>query len=284
VDGSAVTGEDTILARLEAEALRAETPNGEGRLVWHEWGSGKPLVLLHGGAGSWRHWVRNIPVLARHRRVVVPDIPGLGESDLPPPGTDLWGIAGIIAGGIAARLGPGTRYDLAGFSFGAVISGHIAARFAEGMDSVTLVGAGALGLRRPPTPLESVRNRTGEERLAAHRANLAMLMMADPAHIDALALEIQAWNSDHARFRSRNVVVPTALRDAVAQAKVRVNVIYGERDAIVGDRLQDRIDLFQAMRPGLDIRIIPGAGHWVAFEAAEAFNAALTEMLGAEHG
>ena len=24
------------------------------------WGEGRPLVLLHGGTGSWMHWVRNV--------------------------------------------------------------------------------------------------------------------------------------------------------------------------------------------------------------------------------
>ncbi|WP_426959340.1 alpha/beta fold hydrolase [Muricoccus radiodurans] len=275
-------GMNPSLAELEAASRVAETPNGAGRVVWHEWGAGKPLVMLHGGAGSWRHWARNIPFLSRHRRVLAPDTPGLGESDLPPPGTGIWDMAAILADGIAARIGKGTRYDLVGFSFGSVISGHIAARHAEGLDSVTLSGAGALGIRREVTPMQSIRDRVGEERTEAHRANLASLMIADPARIDALALEIQSWNSDRARFRSRNILTTTSLREALEEvpAELPVHVIYGERDAIAYPNLQARADLFQQMRPGTDFRLIPGAGHWVAFEAAERFNAALADILG----
>jgi pimeloyl-ACP methyl ester carboxylesterase len=260
------------LDRLSATARRSETPNGAGQLVWHEWGTGKPLVLLHGGAGSWRHWTRNIEPLARNRRVLVPDLPGLGESDLPPPGTDLPGIAATVAAGIATQLG-GARYDLIGFSFGSVIAGHIAARHAAGLDSLTLLGAGALGLARRPVPLVSVRDRQGAERIDAHRENLARLMIADPARIDDEALAIQAWNSDHARYRSRNVVNPHSLRDALGAVHLPLTVIYGEHDAIVIPHMADRIAFFRAR--GTEPLVIPGAGHWVAFEAADAVNAAL---------
>ncbi|ONG56101.1 hypothetical protein BKE38_07000 [Pseudoroseomonas deserti] len=275
------------LDALEASARRSETPFGAGRIVWHEWGAGPPLVLLHGGAGSWRHWARNIPFLARGRRVLAADTPGLGDSGPPPAGASLWDIADALAEGIRLQAG-GVPADLVGFSFGAVISAHVAAHVATGdvpagrgglLDSVTLVGCGALGLKREPTPLVPVRDRQGAERVAAHRANLASLMLADPASIDDLALAIQAWNSDHARLRSRGVVSDTAVRDVLPRIDRPLNVIYGERDAIAYPHMEDRIRLFAELRPAARLRIIPGAGHWVAFEAAEAFNATLAALL-----
>jgi len=56
-------------------------------MVWRVWGGGPPLVLLHGGTGSWMHWIRNIEELARDFTVVAPDIPGSGESASPFPQT-----------------------------------------------------------------------------------------------------------------------------------------------------------------------------------------------------
>jgi len=265
-------GEERI-ARLMAAATRSETPCGDGRMVWHEWGEGPPLVLLHGGAGSWRHWTRNIEPLARTRRVIAPDMPGLGESDLPPPGTDPWGFAALIAAGIARRIGAGTPYDLVGFSFGSIIGGHVAARHGDGMRSLTLTGAGGLGLPRVPTQLVSVRDRRGADRVEAHRENLRRLMIADPSRIDDEALAIQSWNSDRARYRSRNLIGPTALRDALEEVRAGVRVIYGEHDAIAVPRMDTRLDFFRAR--GVEPLIVPGAGHWVAFEAPEAVNRAL---------
>lgn len=272
-----------LLDRLATTATRHETPMTTGNLVWHEWGAGPPLVLLHGGAGSWRHWARNIEWLAREWRVLAPDMPGLGESAPPPPGFDLWSYARLVTEGLRHLLGPGQRYDLAGFSFGGVISGHIAALDARDganlLRSFTLVGAGGLGLRRDPFTLTSVRSKQGEERTAAHRANLAALMIADPARIDALALRIQAWNSDHSRLRSPRLVPEGALRDAVREATAPLSVIYGERDAIAYPYMDERVRLFAELRPETEVHIIPAAGHWVAFEAAERFNPAFSSLL-----
>ena len=59
-------------------ARKFQTPCGDGTMVWRVWGSGEPLILFHGGSGSWTHWIRNIPELSRHYELWVADIPGLG--------------------------------------------------------------------------------------------------------------------------------------------------------------------------------------------------------------
>ena len=80
---SAVSAAPAPVERLLGLAQRTTTAfdaaSGEGQVVWHRWGRGAPVVLLHGGAGSWRHWVRNVDaLLAAGRTVWAPDLPGLG--------------------------------------------------------------------------------------------------------------------------------------------------------------------------------------------------------------
>ncbi|MFC7477679.1 alpha/beta fold hydrolase [Dankookia sp. GCM10030260] len=280
-DGPEMTTEapEAMLARLQAAARRLETPCGDGTMAWHVWGDGAPLVLLHGGSGSWRHWARNIAPLARQRMVVCPDIPGLGDSALPPPAESPAPVAAIIRAGIGQVLGEGTAYDLCGFSYGALLSGHVAAQAGAELRSVTLVGAGALGPRRQVTELTKVRSLEGEARIAAHRHNLAALMFADPANIDPLALVIQEWNTRHARFVSRGFASSTSLRDSVARARCPVALLYGERDAIAWPELELRFAALHGVQPEAWTGVIPGAGHWVAYEAAETFNAMLLDML-----
>ena len=48
------------IERVDALSEKLETPCGNGKMVWRHWGKGPPLVLLHGGFGSWTHWIRNI--------------------------------------------------------------------------------------------------------------------------------------------------------------------------------------------------------------------------------
>ena len=50
---------EDIINRLDAFSERRDTPCGEGTMVWRAWGGGVPLVLLHGGFGSWTHWISN---------------------------------------------------------------------------------------------------------------------------------------------------------------------------------------------------------------------------------
>src|SRR5271169_1941099 len=66
--------------RIERQARMQGTPCGKGEMVWRIWGAGPPLVLLHGGYGSWVHWIRNVLPLAERYTVIAPDMPGLGDS------------------------------------------------------------------------------------------------------------------------------------------------------------------------------------------------------------
>ena len=57
-------------------------------LADHVRGVGRPLLLVHGGAGSHHHWDRVLAPLARHFEVHAPDLPGFGTSPDVPPDLD----------------------------------------------------------------------------------------------------------------------------------------------------------------------------------------------------
>jgi pimeloyl-ACP methyl ester carboxylesterase len=276
------TGRDEPHAELRAVASagrRMETPCGDGSMVWRAWGEGRPLVLLHGGSGSWRHWLRNIPELARERLVICPDLPGLGDSDMPPMPASPETIAPILAEGLRHAVRGGAGYDLAGFSFGALCAGHLAALDRQQCRSLTVVGAGALGFERSPTTLVKVRHLEGADRDEANRHNLAELMFADAARIDDVALAMQDLHTRRARFKSRGWANTDSLKRAIAQGHGPLAAIYGEQDAIARPNVGLRLDLIRGLRAGAAAESIPGAGHWVAYEAAGPFNTALRRML-----
>lgn len=267
------------LRAIAAAAHRAETPCGDGTLVWRAWGKGRPLVLLHGGSGSWRHWLRNIPAFASDRRVICPDLPGLGDSDMPPTPASPETIAPILAEGLRIILPDAPGYDLAGFSFGALCSGHLAAFDPERCLSLTVIGAGALGFERSPTQLVKVRHLEGTDRDEANRHNLAALMFADATRIDDVALAMQDLHTRRARFKSRGWANTDSLKQAIARGRAPLAAIYGELDAIARPNVRLRLDLIRGLRAGATAESIPGAGHWVSYEAAEPFNAALRRVL-----
>lgn len=60
---------------------------GEVRVHYSEVGTGPALLLVHAGGSqsSWHTWAENLSALSRHYHVIIPDLPGLGDSG-PPPG------------------------------------------------------------------------------------------------------------------------------------------------------------------------------------------------------
>jgi 2-hydroxy-6-oxonona-2,4-dienedioate hydrolase len=110
---------------LRRAADRCQTTCGDGAVVWHRWGprGGKPVLLLHGGSGSWTHWVRNIGPLTRAGHAVwVPDLPGFGDSAAPPDGHDADALPAWLEHGLSALIGP-QPVDLVGFSLGGLVAG-----------------------------------------------------------------------------------------------------------------------------------------------------------------
>jgi pimeloyl-ACP methyl ester carboxylesterase len=278
----AVISEATVafVEGIAAEAERHETPCGDGTMAWRVWGSGPALVLLHGGYGSWTHWVRNVLPLSRRFRVIAPDLPGLGDSATPPEPWTAEGLAAIIVDGLNRIVPPGEELRLAGFSFGGVIGGSVAAQLGDRLRHFVVVGSNGLGLERAPTPLKRVPPDAGEaEEFATHRYNLNQLMIADPDKIDELALYLQKTNHARARMRSRRFSRSDALAQALPRIKARLDGIWGERDATAYPHIDQRARVLRAAQPGARFAVVPGAGHWAQFESAERFNQLLAEFV-----
>jgi pimeloyl-ACP methyl ester carboxylesterase len=273
----------TILDRLEHQAQRFESPCGSGRMIWHLWdtsgGTAPVVVLFHGGAGSWRHWVKTIPVLMHSYRVLAPDLPGLGESDFPPDGDDAFAIARIVADGIDHVVGATTSYDVVGFSFGGTMAACVGALRGRRVRSVTIIGSSGVGSLGSAVKLEKVRHLEGQERRDTHRINLNRLMIADPAKIDDLAIVIQDWNTVRSRLRTPAISRSGAIMKAIERLQSPLNGMWGEFDAPANPKGPERVATLRKHKPDADIRLIPKTGHWAAYESPDFVNATLLEML-----
>jgi pimeloyl-ACP methyl ester carboxylesterase len=231
----------THVATIEALASRRRTQADGGSMVWRTWGEGRPLLLLHGASGSWTHWIRNILPLAEHFRVLAPDMPGFGDSDaLPEPHTAERLTNGVVAG-LDEILPAPAELDLAGFSFGGIIGGLVAARLGLRVRTLVLLGTAGLDLPFPPLPplLRIEPDASAEEAHRAHRENLHCLMIAKADRVDDLALFLQMDNLRRARFRSGSIPTSDALQRALPSVLARITGIWGSRDAFVGPYLED---------------------------------------------
>jgi pimeloyl-ACP methyl ester carboxylesterase len=278
----------TALEHIESvaalsQAVRVPMGNG-GQMMWHIWGAGpgKPaLMLFHGGSGSWIHWIRNVVPLSQHYTVYAPDLPGLGDSDPPDDVRDIWSVTKCVRAAVDAILPGNQPFRLVGFSFGGMVSGHLATLMPERIERIVLVGAGGLRATRKPGPkLHKLLPEMPAETLADEaRRNLEILMLHDPAKVDGVAIYMQILNTTRARTRSRDMGIAGALSNVLPQVRTPLAGIWGEFDSTTYPYIQERIDLFRALQPDFEMNVIEGAGHWVAYEAPEAFNARLIDIL-----
>jgi 2-hydroxy-6-oxonona-2,4-dienedioate hydrolase len=275
-----------IVARLEALATRRETPCGAGAMVWHSWGEGDghqpPVVLFHGGSGSWTHWLRNIePLVAAGRQVTAADLPGFGDSAMPPSGGDADALVAPLADGLIALLG-GVTCDLVGFSFGGMTAGMLLAEHPALARRLVLVGAPAMGVT-PERQFELKAWRhlpTAAEQEAVHRYNLAALMLKDPSLIDGLALELHIANLMRDRMPRRRLAHTDILARSLPRVSCPVHAIYGAHDALYKAWIHQLEAAYAAAAPDFrGLTLIPDSGHWVPFERPEAFDEALLAAL-----
>ena len=269
-----------------ALAERRITPCGTGDLVWHVWGEEQsgaaPLVLLHGGSGSWTHWVRNIgPLLAAGRQLWVPDLPGFGASALPPSGTDADALVEPLHAGLQALMG-GQPVDLVGFSLGGMTAGLLLAAYPALAQRLVLVGAPAMGVvPRRQFELKAWRHLADpQQQLAVHRYNLAALMLYDPQQIEGLALGLHVANMQQDRMPRRRLSGTDILARSLPCVTCPVHAIYGRHDVLYRDFIHQLEGAYAAAaRDFRGMALIDGAGHWVQFEQPQAFDAALLVAL-----
>jgi pimeloyl-ACP methyl ester carboxylesterase len=111
-----------------------------------EGGDGPPIVLLHGPSGYAAHWMGVIPALVASHRVIAPDLPGHGASEVDGP---------LDAGRVLAWLGALIEQTCISRPalVGQLLGGAIAARFAinrgDRLSRLMLVGTFGLSKFQP---------------------------------------------------------------------------------------------------------------------------------------
>lgn len=253
-----------------------------GGTAWRRWGSGPAIVLLHGGAGSWSHWRRNVAHLASTRTVWIPDLPGMGDSADAPEPRDHDAIASALAGNLREVIPEDERFDLVGFSFGGIVAGFVAAKLPGRVRSLVLVGAGGLGLRKTNERiLKSWRAlEDPAEREAAHRFNLSALMLSKGAEIDQETLALYVADVVRTRVNSARSSRTSALKACIVKLGIPVHGIWGREDVTAHARFDDIHAMLRAAYPAAQLHVIDGAGHWVQYERPDAFHGALAQALG----
>lgn len=274
-------GAISFIETVDARAGHARTGLAGEQVLWRRFGSGKPLILLHGGFGSWLHWLPVVGALEENFQLLIPDLPGFMDSDPVPADATPELLADRVATGLDELLPSAPPVCLAGFSFGGLVAVHLARRLGPRLAGLALVAGGGLGEERDPVDLRSRRpGMTEHEERAVAAHNLGAFMIADPARVDALAVEIQNRNTArrpglNSRLFSRTRRALEILPDITAP----VAAIWGTRDPTVGELLPARRRAVEVAAPGAITASLPGCGHWIMQEQPADLAAFLVDTL-----
>jgi 2-hydroxy-6-oxonona-2,4-dienedioate hydrolase len=222
------------------------------------------------------HWARNIPALARDRRVYAPDMPGFGDSDRPEDTHDADTVAPHVLSGLLQLIDE--PFDLVGFSFGGLVSAMVAAKAPETLERLVLVSVAGMGITARPE-LKSMRGATDlGERTAVYRHNLAAMMLHDPAAVDDMAVLIQEAGVTGERLKKRGQVRLNILPGLLRQCGCKTFGIWGTEDALYRQNFEKLLAAVEGL--GLQERtFLEGAGHWLPYERPEQFKSILDGYL-----
>lgn len=256
------------------------------RLAFHAAGQGPSLILIHGLGGAAVNWVQLAPLLARHHRVLVPDLPGHAGSSPLPAAPTLAAFADRLAI-LADRLGllPAV---VVGHSLGGLVALRLAFRRPEAVDGVVLAGAAGFspsGRRAEHALIVSSLVRPG--RLAAPwrgviaRSRLLRLLalgwgVADSAALSPSAVEgFLAGPALHTDTGSAaRALVADDFEHRLAAIACPTLVLWGARDTLTP--VSDAFDY--ARRLGSELRVVAACGHLLIGERPDACFHAIREF------
>jgi pimeloyl-ACP methyl ester carboxylesterase len=270
---------DLILLGLAASARRSAGLErrtievGSHEIVYLEGGNGPAVVLLHGFGASKDLWNTVAGHLTPTYRVIVPDLPGFGES---PSKERQRYDAENQALRVRAFLDALSIRDhhLGGNSMGGAISTVYAAKYPEAVKSL-LIGA-APGVRSPEESEFERRLEAGENpMLVRNEADFDSLMElaffrppSIPGPLKRAMLDMSIRNRDaHSKiFDDFTQAGWSAIEPLLPRIQARTLVVWGEEDRIVHP---SSASVFAAGIAGSEVAIFEECGHALPRECPE---------------
>jgi pimeloyl-ACP methyl ester carboxylesterase len=130
----------TAISAKAPQAISSKTTEVDGvKLHYLTAGHGPAVILLHGYTQTSRMWRPIIPLLAEKFSVIAPDLPGIGDSDIPAAGLDMK-TAAIRIHALAKSLGV-EKARVVGHDIGLMVAYAYAAQFPAETEKLVVMDA-----------------------------------------------------------------------------------------------------------------------------------------------
>ncbi|MCB8839781.1 alpha/beta fold hydrolase [Aurantimonas sp. VKM B-3413] len=244
-----------------------------------EAGSGKPLVLLHSLLADRTVFDRVVPMLAKNRRVILPDLPGFGGSS--PAGASIEAIADRIAEAFGP-LGLEGDTDVLGNGFGGFVASTLSIRHGRQFDRLVLadtgVGFSEAGRASFHTMAERVREHgmEGVVDIAMKRLFPEDYLRDNP---EMLAERRAALVKTNPAFFAEAcaALARLDLRGDIGRIANPTLVVVGSLDAATPPPMATEL---ACAIDGAELIELPGLGHAPMAQAPEVFLEAIADFLG----
>lgn len=239
----------------------------------------KVIVLLHGFSGSSVYWHQVAPILAEQHRVIVPDLRGHGESEVP-EGTYTMEIMADDIAGLLKALNI-DRVVLLGHSLGGYVTAAFIERYPDMLDGYGLIHSTVL-----PDADEVKQKRTSDIeqiRQNGFKTYLGSLVkkLFSPMHLKSLAeevghiMEVGLHTTPEGAMRTLEGMMQRPDRsDVAAKSPLPALLVAGAEDSIVAPERTFSIKRAHSTKKDIEAPLIlektfTGVGHMSMVEVPD---------------
>jgi len=288
----------------DAAVLEAYGPVGRSEWMdidWHEhlrwvrvqdrwmnvldYGSGPPLIFIHGLSGCWQNWLENIPYFARDHRVIAIDLPGFGASEMPTEPISIKGY-GATMDDLMTELEIDSA-QIVGNSMGGFIGAELAIQYPARVERLVLVAAAGLSVEYIRTQRKKGLRHQAENvvffnlgwiasrshTVAARRrlrSALLLIVAAHPQKLPAALTIEQVKGSGKPGFSDAlEAMFHYPLRDRLQKIGCPTFIVWGDKDRLVPVR---DAAVFEKLIDDARAVIYKDTGHVTMMERPARFN------------
>jgi pimeloyl-ACP methyl ester carboxylesterase len=289
-DPTYADGDDSTWTTIDWPSLtREELILGRRVNVIDSGGSGPPLLFLHGLGGLWQNWLLNLPAFMGTHRVIAPDLPGFGGSEMPAGRISIQGLARVIDA-LCERLSI-TDPVVIGNSMGGFIGAELALAFPTRVRRLVLISAAGISAEnmwREPimaigrlmavgTARAGVKQLPVVNRPRLRRAALQLVIRYPERLSVPLASELVVGAGTPGFVGGLDAVLGYSFRDRLPEIEVPTLIVWGRNDILIP--VEDAYEFQRLIGDNARLEVFDDTGHLAMLERPSRFNALLAGFI-----